>query len=259
MKNNIKTGILIFASFIIFVSCKKNTFKVTERVPSEGSAQVKIAFFSAYTVTPTAIFYVNDKAVSNTLIAPISFPGGGLNMNGSLNGDYLFVTPGATKIQGFRPVFGTGNIMSKLFEFNETFIANTFYTYFVTDTAANTTGFAIEDKRSKPDSGFVRFKFVNAMPNVPSIDLYKGSNNTNATLFKGAIAYKGVSENFDLNIPVSDSFFIRPAGALPTSAPMARRAFTASLFNQRVYTLLARGYNNGIGNLLPNLSVIVNQ
>lgn len=260
MKSIIKISLSIFATFTILVSCKKNSFKVTERVPSEGSAQVKLAYFSAYAITPTAILYVNDKAVSNTLSAPISFPGGGLNMNGSLNGDYLFVTPGATKIQGFRPVFGTGNIMSKLFEFSETFNANTFYTYFITDTATTTTGFAIEDKRSKPDSGFVRFKFVNAMPNVPAIDLYKGPNVTTAILFKGDIAYKGVSDNFDLSIPVSDSFFIRPAGALPTTAPIARRAFTASLFNQRVYTLLARGYNNTtVTTLLPNLSVIINQ
>ncbi|MBC7616867.1 MAG: DUF4397 domain-containing protein [Pedobacter sp.] len=259
MKHSIKIFFSLFVVITIILSCKKNTFKVTERVPSEGSAQVKLAFFSAYTVTPTAILYINDKAVSNTLSAPISFPGGGLNMNGSLNGDYLFVTPGVTKIQGFRPFIGTGNIMSKLFEFNETFNANTFYTYFITDTAATTTGFAIEDKRSKPDSGFVRFKFVNAMPNVPSIDLYKGSNESTATLFKAAIAYKAVSDNFDLSIPVSDSFFIRSAGALISTPPIARRAFTASLFNQRVYTLLARGYNSGTINLLPNLSVIVNQ
>ena len=124
---NIIPSFWMFATFAIMVSCKKNGFKVTEKVPSEGSAQVKLAFFSAYTVNPTAILYINDKAVSNTLSAPISFPGGGLNMNGSLNGDYLFVTPGATKIQGFRPVFGTGNIQSKLFEFTETFSANTFY------------------------------------------------------------------------------------------------------------------------------------
>jgi hypothetical protein len=259
-----KYKIFFSISFLIAViglsSCEKNSYAVTERTTNEGSAQVKLAYFSAYTVTPNTILYINDKAVSNTLAAPVSFPGGGLNMNGSLNGDYLLVAPGNVKVQGFRPIPGTGNPSTKLFEFNQTFNANTNYTFFITDTAASTVGFSIEDTKSKPDSGFARFKFVNAMPNVTAIDLYKGVNNTTATLFQANIAYKGVSNNFDLAVPVSDSFFIRPAGALASTAPLARRAFAASLTNQRIYTMLARGYNGTIvTNLLPNLSVIVNQ
>jgi hypothetical protein len=260
MKQKIFLSFAFLIVTIAIISCKKNTYAVTERTSNEGSAQVKIGYFSAYTLAPATILYVNDRPVSNTLGAPISFPGGGLNMNGSLNGDYLLVPPGVAKIQGFNPIFGTGNIRTKLFEFTANFNANTNYTYYVTDTSTSTSGFSVEDIRLKPDSGFARFKFVNAIPNVTAIDLYKGVNNTVATLFRANIPFKGFSADFDLLVPVSDSFFIRPAGALATTLPIARRAFLASLTNQRVYTLLARGYNGATAtNLLPNLSVIINQ
>jgi hypothetical protein len=260
MKHKIFLSISIFAVIMTIISCKKNTYAVTERVSNGSKAQVKLGYFSAYTVTPNTILYINDKPVSNTLAAPVSFPGGGLNMNGSLNGDYLLVEPGTNKIQGFRPVPGTGNIMTKLFEFSQDFSANTNYTFYITDTSTSTQGFSVEDTRVKPDSGFARFKFVHAMPNVPAIDLYKGANNTVATLFQANIPYKGISPSFDLAVPVSDSFFIRPAGAPIASVPLARRAWAASLTNQRIYTMLARGYPvTTVTTLLANLSVIVNQ
>ncbi len=254
-----KISISFFLVFAIgLVSCEKNTYKVVERTSSEGSAQVKLGYFSAYTITPNTILYINDVPVSNTLTAPISFPGGGLNMGGLSNGDYLFVTPGTIKIQGFRPIPATGNIMTKLFEFSQAFSANTNYTFFITDTAASTAGFSLEDTKVKPDSGFARIKFVNAMPNVTAIDLYKGTNNASATLYQSNISYKAATANFDLPVPVVDSFFIRPAGAAATTVPMARRAFT--LTNQRIYTMLARGYmGSAIATLAPNISVIINQ
>jgi hypothetical protein len=256
MKHKIINTVFLLC-IIILAGCKKNTYKVVERTNSEGGALVKLGYFSAYSVAPNTILYVNDAPVSNTLTAPFSYPGGGLNMGGLSNGDYLFVTPGTAKIQGFRPVPGTGNIMTKLFEFNQAFNVNTNYTFFITDTAANTAGFSVEDGKAKPDSGFARIKFVNAMPNV-AIDLYKGTNNTTATLYQANIAYKASTASFDLPVPVVDSFFIRTAGDAATTVPMARRAFT--LTNQRIYTMLSRGYKGStLATLAPNLSVIINQ
>lgn len=256
---------IILSGYLLLIltitGCKKNTYHITERTTNDGAAQVKLGYFSAYTVTPNTILYINDVQISNTLAAPISFPGGGQNMNGLSNGDYLYVKPGSTKIQGFRPIPGTGNIMNKLFEFTEVFNANTNYTFYITDTASSTAGFSLEDTKGKPDSGFARFKFVNIMPNVPAVDLYKGLNVTVATLVQGNISYKSSSPAFDLALPIVDSFFIRPAGA-PTSAPVIARRFFA-LSNQRIYTMLARGYNvvnpPFSNTLLPNISVIVNQ
>lgn len=259
MKYKILFSLTIISAGLVFWGCKKNSFFVTERTTSAGSAQVKLGYFSAYTVLPNTILYINDQPVSNTLTAPIGFPGGGFNTGGSSNGDYLWVTPGTVKIQGYTPIPGTGNLMTKLFEFTETFSADNAYTYYITDTGAATKGFSIPDERTAPDSGFCKIKFVNCMPNLTALDLYKGANNTVATILASNVAFKGSSAYFNIPLP-SDSFFIRPAGALPTSAPIARRAFASNLTNKRIYTLLARGYNGAVAtNLLPNLSVLVNQ
>lgn len=250
---------IFITAILLSVSCKKNSYKITDRTSSEGSAQVKLGYFSAYTLLPSTILYINDKAVSNTLTAPIGFPGGGFNMGGSSNGDYLLVSPGNVKIQGFTPIQGTGNPMTKLFEFTETFDANKFYTYFITDTAANTKGFSVPDDKTAPDSGFARLKFVNCMPNVMGIDLYKGANNNVATIIATNVPFRGYSQSFDVALP-SDSFFIRPTGFAASTPPLARRAFAANLTNKRIYTLLARGYSGSAAtNLAPNLSVLVNQ
>lgn len=259
MKYKLIITAIFITTALVFWGCKKNSYFLTERLSSEGSAQVKLGYFSAYTVLPNTILYINDKPVSNTLTAPVGFPGGGFNTGGSSNGDYLWVTPGVTKIQGFTPVPATGNIMTKLFEFTETFDLNKFYTFYVTDTAANTKGFSVPDDRTAPDSGFARLKFVNAMPNVPALDLYKGANNTTATIRMSNVPYKGYSATFDVALP-SDSFFIRPAGAAATTAPIARRAFAGNLTNRRIYTLVARGYSGSAAtNLAPQLSVVINQ
>ncbi len=250
---------ITFLTALVFSGCKKNSFFLTERTSSAGSAQVKLGYFSAYTASTNTILYINDKPVSNTLTAPVGFPGGGFNTGGSSNGDYLYVSPGVTKIQGFTPVPATGNIRSKLFEFTETFEADKFYTFYITDTAANTQGFSVPDDRTAPDSGFARLKLVNAMPNVPAIDLYKGANNTVASLLISNVAYKSNSATFDVALP-SDSFFIRPAGAAAATAPIARRAFSGNLTSRRIYSLIARGYNGSIvTNLAPQLSVVINQ
>ena len=258
-----KYKMIITATFILavvlFMSCKKNSYFVTERISSDGSAQIKIGYFSAYTVLPSTILYINDKPVSNALVGPIGFPGGGFNTLGSSNGDYLWVTPGSTKIQGFIPVPATGNLMTKLFEFTDNFEVNKFYTFYVTDTAANTKGFTVPDDRAAPDSGFARLKFVNAMPNVAAIDLYRGANNGVATIIQSNVQYKGYSASFDVPLP-SDSFFVRIAGMAATTPPIVRRAFAANLTNKRIYTLVARGYNGSTATTLaPQLSIVINQ
>ena len=96
------------------------------------------------------------------------------------------------------------------------------------------------------------------MPNVPALDVYKGTNNTTATMFIPNIPYKGYSADFDIPLP-TDSFFVRPAGSAINTPPIARRAFAANLTNKRIYSLVARGYNGGTGNLAPHLSIVINQ
>jgi hypothetical protein len=252
MRNIIKTGLLAL------LACEKNKFQITERNFPEGKAQVKIGFFQAWTIQPTTHLYINDARVSSTVTAPISFPGGGFNMGGSSNGDYLQIDPGNIKIQGFSVFAGTPNTIAKLFENSQIYEGNKRYTLFVTDTAASTQTFAVEDDAVAPDSGFARVRFVNALPNLPAVDLYKGANATTATILIPNIAYKAATTWQDVQAPAGDSFFIRPAGAPITATPVARRSFTFG--NRRIYTMLCRGYNGQTStNLAPNISMIVNQ
>ncbi len=256
--HNIKIWLLA-ATTVCLLNCEKNTFKVTQRTGADGKAGLKIGYFSPYTTQPNTILYVNGQPVSNVLTSPISFPGGGFNMGGSSNGDYLRVDPGTATIGGIRNITGTGNAISQLFNFSTSVEADKFYTYFVTDTFPAVKGFTIEDNLSTPDSGFVSFKFVNCMPNLPAVDLYKGTSNTVATLFASNVAFQTATTASSIAIP-TDSFFVRPAGAAVSTVPMVRRAFAANMTNKRVYTMLLRGYNGQTSvNLVPNLSLIVNQ
>lgn len=243
----------------VIYSCKKNSFNITERIKPEGKALVKIGMFNAYTTTPPIRVSVNGTIISSELVHPTAFPGGGLNMLGSSNADYLQVDPGTTKFEFFIMNAGTPIPASKTFEISHSLEAGKRSTLYITDTLQNTSAVLVNDDTDTPDSGLVRFKFVNLIPNVPALDVYKGLNATTATLLIGNIAYKGVSDY--VNIPSgTDSFFVRPAGSPITTVPVARRSF--NLLNQRIYTLLSRGYNGILpvtANRAANISAIVNQ
>jgi hypothetical protein len=110
----------------------------------------------------------------------------------------------------------------------------------VPDTSTNTSAFLVEDSLTRPDSGFVKFKFVNLIPDLTAgLDLYIG------TVKVATAAYKEVSQSFILPTNnVSTTWAIRPAGAASTSAALISYTNAASLSNQRVFTVIARGYNS---------------
>ena len=252
-KYTLAVGVILLTMY----SCEKNTFAVSERTKPSGVALVKIGYFSATNVNTPVLGYINNVRVTNVLAQPISFPGGGLNMGGSSNADYLQVSPGSNIFDFYVPVPGTAVPTSKYFSTTQTFDADKKYTLFITDTAANTTAFVVSDDAATPDSGFARIKFANAIPGSNSVDLYKGPTLGTSTLLKSDIKYKTATEYFDIPSG-TDSFFVRLAGAPTTAAPIVRRGFP--LANQRIYTMFGRGYigqtstTRGI-----NLSVIVNQ
>lgn len=238
------------------ISCKKNSYKLRETTYPENKALVKVGHFIAYNTNYPIRVAVNGDVVSNELIYATPFPGGGLNTQGSLNSDYLMMEPGNNKLELYIMNPGTPKPVSKIFEGNFTVDANKRVTLFMADTAANIAAWVVPDDTPAPDSGSARIKFVNAMPNVPAMDLYKGTNANTATLIIGNVGYKAFSDY--VNVPFgTDSFFVRKAGDAISVAPIARRSF--ALANQRIYTLFSRGYNGTTGNRIPNLSAIVNQ
>jgi uncharacterized protein DUF4397 len=257
MKILFKYTLVVGVVLLTLYSCEKNTFAVSERTTPTGVALVKIGYFSATNVNTQVLGYINNVRVTNVLAQPISFPGGGLNMGGSSNADYLQVTPGSTVFDFYVPVAGTAVPTSKYFSTTQNLVADKKYTLFITDTAANTTAFVVSDDAATPDSGFARMKFANAIPGSNSVDLYKGPTLATSTLLKPDIKYKTATDYFDVPSG-TDSFFVRLAGAPITTAPIVRRGFP--LANQRIYTMFGRGYigqtstTRGI-----NLSVIINQ
>ncbi|MEJ7738911.1 MAG: DUF4397 domain-containing protein [Chitinophagaceae bacterium] len=256
MKQYFPITVIFITVCAALAACEKNTYKITERTNPQGKGRVKIGLFSAYTLTPPVRVSINNVTVSNELVHPISFPGGGLNMNGSSNSDYLQLNPGTAKFEFFVMNPGTHVPASKMFETTQTVEPDKRYTLYVTDTAQNTTAILVNDETTAPDSGMARIKWVNILPNIPVLDLYKGTNASSAVLILANIAYK--SSSAYMNVPAGvDSFFIRQAGSPATSVPVARRGF--SLSNQRLYTILSRGYSGGTGNRAANVSAIINQ
>jgi hypothetical protein len=250
-------NILLFLTLIVFslAACKKNTFRVTDRTSPDGKALVKIAYFSATNTLPNVQLYLNGIRQTPPIAYPYPYPGGGQNTNGSNNADFLQADPGSNKFEVFVPNTGTSVPSSKLFESTQTFEANKKQILFVVDTGTTMSGFTVITETPTPDSGFSRVNFVNGIPNAPSVDFYKGTNATSATVIATDIRYKEHSDYF--NIPFgTDSFFVRPAGS-PTATPIARRAFTFA--NQRIYTILSAGYNGATGNRAARLSAIVTQ
>ena len=125
------------------------------------------------------------------------------------------------------------------------------YTYFTPFPGGglNTGGgnYAIEDDLSSPDSGYIKFRFINLMPDLAAgLDLYYGTGYTSTTSVKvaGPILYQGVSDYFTVALNTGSSWSIRPAGALATTTAIATYASASSVVNQRVFTITSRGYNS---------------
>ena len=257
MRNIKYLGIIILIA-IAFYGCQKNTFNVSQRSTPSGVALVKIGFFSATTLANPVIGYINGERSTNALAQPTTFPGGGLNMNGSFNADYLQVTPGPVTFDFYIPVTGTAISAVKYFSTTKTFESNKKYTLLITDTAANTTAFVTNDDAPTPDTMMAKLKFANAIPGSNSVDLYKGPTLASAVLLKSDIKYLSTTDY--ITIPSgTDSFFVQLSGNNPAvSLPIVRRGF--ALGSQRIYTMLGRGYIPiSSGSRAINLSVIVNQ
>jgi hypothetical protein len=248
-----RISLLTILVFLIFTSCKKNTFNAVQRADIEDKALVKLGLFNAPTVALNLLAYDNGERISGALALPYPFPGGGFNTSGSSNGDYLALNPGSNKFEFYTTNPGTVNLITKFFETTQTFDANKKYTVYTTDTAANATAITAVDDAVAPDSGFSRIRFINLMPNAASVDFYKGT-----TLLKKDISYKTYTEFFDI-APGSDSFSVRIAGSAPGSALSALAYRVIAPTNKRIYSFLSRGYVGQTGNRAPNVSAIVNQ
>lgn len=184
-------GYILAIIFLIFLApgCAKNVIQYGESTNvTPDQALLKINYESMYALNPGVQVTVNGTRVSPLLVGRTPFPGGGYNTMGDARPDYLAVPQGEIKMKISIPQKGTNVDSVVLYNYTMTLEAGKYYTAHVTDTAAKTEAVLLNDDPVRPDSNFVKFRFLNLMPNVPAVDLYYGT-----TVISGNIAYKSVS------------------------------------------------------------------
>lgn len=226
------------AVLLLFTACKKNVLTTTEvNRLTNSEAQVKVMFASFYRANPRIYIKMNDQLVSSVLTTFTPFPGGGLNTGGGSTADYLRIAAGQNSFSVAIPKFGTNVDSVTLANVQHTLTAGKKYSLYFADTSANTTSLLVEDSLVAPDSGYARYKFVNMMPDVAAgLDLYIGT-----VKVASAIPYKGVSPSFVL--PTNNASTIWAIRAAGGTTNLVTYTSAASISNQRVFTVMARGYN----------------
>lgn len=247
-----KSGLLLLAiigSIGWMVSCKKNTYKVTERILVTDKALLKLGYFSPTVNNPSVQAKVNGVRISNLLIYGTPFPGGGLGTLGLSNSDYLQLTPGSAPFTLTIPKFGTEEDSVKLFEGSFDFQQKR-QTLFITDTIPNVTAVLVDDETAAPtDSGKVRIKFINLIPNAGPVDFYRGNE-----LIKADIPYKGVTEYVDV-FAGAQTYAVKQADSTTT---LGSRSINPAA--GRIYTFFSRGYKGAASAAItPTVSAMIVQ
>jgi hypothetical protein len=220
--------------------CSKNEINYGEFTKlTADQAQLKVNYNIAYSANPGVQLKVNGVRVSTVITSRYPYPGGGYNTLGDSRPDYLAVTPGNLEVSVVIPKKGTNIDSVKLFTANLTAKAGENYTLHLTDTANNTKSLVTTDQMTVPDSGFVKFRFVNLMPNGGSLDLYNGT-----TKVMSNVSYLSASDYFTLptGTPTTTAWTVRVAGSAPTSAAVATYSNASTITNKRSYTVFATGY-----------------
>ena len=247
MKKNHFIFVALLLSAGIIAACKKNTYKISERTEVSNSALVKIGFFAGSKNNPSMQMKVDGNRVSPSLIYNTPFPGGGLNTLGSNHSDYLTFTPGEHTISFSIPKVGTNidsvAVLEKKFD-----LSTGKQTIFLADSMPNITTYLVKDAADHPtDSGKVRVKFVNLLPNVAAIDFYR-----NTELVAANVPFNGVAEYKDI-FAGNANFWILSAGTNDT----LNTTRAINMGAGRIYTLFSRGYKGGTGTLVPHISAMI--
>lgn len=247
------------AASVLLASCNKKdveTYMNTTTVPGSGNANVKIVHASAFTTNYSVQLKLNGERVSNNITYSTPFPGGGLNTGGSNYPWYMSVPAGESRITLSVPKAGTNTDSIVLYTGYAYMQSELYYTVFISDTGNNARLTKNQETILMPIDGTCRFKFINLMPNLAAADLYAGVNKVASN-----IAYGSFSPEFTLNKNDTVHWYVRAAGALPTTAPVASYPTTSTpqtIPNQRVFTVYSRGYAGATSNRAPAVSLTYN-
>lgn len=239
---------LIAILFFTLTACEKNKLAQKEESSPEGSALVKIGWFSQ-TIAANNVgvqLKFDGERNGNTFTSPTPYPGGGFNTGGNSFADYLAVAPGTRTMTISIPNANTNNDSIVRFNGPVTLTGGVRQTVMVTDTGVNTAATVLTDNINPPETpgNFAKAKFFNGMPGT-TLDLYIRSSSGTLAGPKN-VAYKGVSGYFDFPAGLSnDTLDIVTAGSAYTSSttPLARYVWAqTSIIQTRVYTILSAGY-----------------
>ncbi len=246
---------ILFSTVMLITACDKNEIKYGEfDVISPDKALLKINFVSSYQSNPTVYLALDGNRVSNPITSRTPFPGGGYNTGGGSTADYMVVNPGAHKFSVVIPQKGAniGVDSIKLFETDITVEGGKYQTLHITDTTANTKSVMLSDNNARPDSGYIRYKFVNLIPNAGPVDLYY-----DATIVAPNVDYLKSAE-FTMPLPAATkNWTLRPAGSttLTIGTPYSNGS---TITNRRVYTIFALGYKDMTDTRKPYISFLLN-
>lgn len=252
--------LLSASASLLLTACDKEVVTQLDTISPQGQANVKVVYASAYTTNSSVQLKVNGTRVSNLVTNATPYPGGGLNTGGASSPWYMALTPGQEIISVAIPKSGTNLDSVSLYNGAIYTSPDKFYSAYLTDTLNKTQLVLVNDNLALPNFNTSRYKFVNLMPNQMALDLYFGANKVASN-----VAYTTTSPEFTMVKGDTARWYVRPAGAAPTSAALATYPAIVPTFaaaqtvpQQRVLTVFARGYSGATGNRAPNVSLLYN-
>ncbi|PZP40253.1 MAG: DUF4397 domain-containing protein [Pseudopedobacter saltans] len=233
-------GFFSILTLIVEMSCTKNELRSSPFDLVSGSALLKINYSCPYMASSQGVMVkINGMVYSSLITYSTPYPGGGLNTGGNSYADYLRVTPGIDTLSLLLPIPGTSIPDKVLYTTTFEVQSDRYQTIHVTDTATNIKYVMTNDLETRPDSGYVLYRFVNLIPNSQGIDLYFDTAKINRKLLASNIGYLQQSDTFRLPAGTSLPWAIQMSGK---DSVLATYSTASSVANQRVFTVYARGY-----------------
>lgn len=246
MKNIFRYTSLALAGAILVASCKKNEIKYGDFELIDATKSLfKVNYLSQYKNNASVVFSIDGKRVNTPLTARTPFPGGGLNTGGGSTANYMVFASGSHEFKVIIPSVLTKEDSLELYKTNINLEGGKYQTLHITDTAANTYSTMLIDDLTRPDSGKVKYRFINLMPNSAPLNLYYDS-----TLVAENVAYKESKEFFKPSslTAAKPGWWVRKTNYDPVTEKAALVAYTtesgviSSQLNQRVFTIFTSGY-----------------
>jgi hypothetical protein len=233
-----------------------NDYMAPYNITGPDKALLKVIHASSYATNPSVQINIDDVRVSNLILSRTPFPGGGFNTNGLNQPDYLSLTPGTHKLSMSIPKKGTNVDSILLMSTQIDLKAKTYHSAYIMDTFTRTKVQLVEDDVSAPPAGKIRYRFINLMPNAPSLDLWYGT-----TRVATGVIYNTAGVVFEMAVPATaQDWIIRETNTTPILASYVAASNANTRVNQRVLSAFAMGYKGStVANTRPYISFSINR